>query len=88
MLKNGGFAPYRANMSQMPTIEFLHLGTGCVESIQYDADTVDKMINASVAKVTELFNWYSAGGAPYKYMPTGDVKYQEYDDFARADERD
>jgi ATP-dependent helicase/nuclease subunit B len=88
MLKNGGFAPYRANMSQMPTIEFLHLGTGSVESIQYDADTVDKMINASVAKVTELFNMYSAGGAPYKYMPTGDVKYQEYDDFARADERD
>lgn len=88
MLKNGGFAPYRANMSQMPTIEFLHLGTGCVEPIQYDADTVDKMINASVAKVTELFNMYSAGGAPYKYMPTGDVKYQEYDDFARADERD
>jgi ATP-dependent helicase/nuclease subunit B len=88
MLKNGGFAPYRANMCQMPTIEFLHLGTGCVESIQYDADTVDKMINASVAKVTELFNMYSVGGAPYKYMPTGDVKYQEYDDFARADERD
>lgn len=88
MLKNGGFAPYRANMSQMPTIEFLHLGTGRVESIQYDADTVDEMINASVAKVTELFNWYSAGGAPYKYMPTGDVKYQEFDDFARADERD
>ena len=45
------------------------------------------MINASVAKVTELFNMHSSGNVGYEYRKTGDNKYKEYDDFARADER-
>lgn len=85
MLENGGFSMYTA--CHNPTIEFLHLGTGDVKSVQYDANVTRQMINASVAKVTELFNMYSAGGVQYEYRKTGDNKYKEYDDFARADER-
>ena len=87
MLKNGGFAPYRTKHTQSPTIEFLHLSSGGVKSICYDFDTTNQMINASVAKVTELFNLYSSGNVGYEYRKTGDNKYKEYDDFARADER-
>ena len=72
----------------MPTMEFLQLRAGDVRPIQYDAATTNEMINAAVAKVTEMFNIYSAGGAGYEYRKTGDTKYKEYDDFARADERD
>ncbi len=88
MLKNGGFATYRANSDFMPTMEFLQLRAGDVRAIQYDGDATNEMINAAVAKVTELFNIYSVGGAGYEYRKTGDVKYQDCDDFARADERD
>ena len=87
MLKNGGFAMYRTNIDFMPTMEFLQLRAGDVRPIQYDADMTSDMINAAVAKVTEVFNIYSAGGAGYEYRKTGDIKYKEYDDFARADER-
>ncbi|MBQ6736259.1 MAG: PD-(D/E)XK nuclease family protein [Alphaproteobacteria bacterium] len=88
MLKNGGFTMYRTNIEFMPTMEFLQLRAGDVRPIQYDAATTNEMINAAVAKVTEMFNIYSAGGAGYEYRKTGDTKYKEYDDFARADERD
>lgn len=88
MLKNGGFSMYSANIDFMPTMEFLQLRAGDVRAIQYDGATTNEMINAAVAKVTELFNIYSAGGAGYEYRRTGDAKYKEYDDFARADERD
>ena len=49
-----------------------------------DADTTQKMIDAAVAKVTELFNIYTVGGAPYEYRETGDDKYKAYDDLARV----
>ena len=88
MLKNGGFAPYRTNAPLMPTMEFLQLRAGDVRPIQYDAATTESMMNIAVAKVTELFNAFSAGKMPYEYRKTGDIKYKEYDDFARADERD
>lgn len=88
MLKNGGFTMYRTNSPFMPTMEFLQLRAGDVRPIQYDADETDEMINAAVAKVTEVFNWFSAGKMGYEYRKTGDMKYKEYDDFARADERD
>lgn len=79
---------YRTNSPFMPTMEFLQLRAGDVRPIQYDADETDEMINAAVAKVTEVFNWFSAGKMGYEYRKTGDMKYKEYDDFARADERD
>lgn len=88
MLKNGGFPPYRANPDFMPTMEFLQLRAGDVRPIQYDGATTNEMINAAVFKVTELFKAYSSGNFGYEYRRTGDVKYKEYDDFARADERD
>ena len=88
MLKNGGFPMYSANIDFMPTMEFLQLRAGDARAIQYDGAITNEMINAAVAKVTELFNIYSAGGAGYEYRRTGDAKYKEYDDFARADERD
>ena len=88
MLKNGGFAPYRTSVPLMPTMEFLQLRAGDARPIQYDAATTESMMNIAVAKVTELFNAFSAGKMAYEYRKTGDMKYKEYDDFARADERD
>ena len=88
MLKNGGFVPYRTNKSDAPIMWFLQLKSGDTRIIEYDAAQTASMIQASVDKVTELFNMYSAGGAGYKYLPTSEQKYKNYDDFARADERD
>ena len=88
MLKTGGFDIHRTAKSQTPVMMFLQLKSGAAKIIEYDSATVDKMIGAAQNKVTDLFNMYSAGGAEYKYLPNSDVKYQEYDDFARADERD
>lgn len=88
MLKNGGFPMYTSIKSQTPIMEFLQLKNNDVATIKYDVHTTNEMMNAAVAKVTEMFNMYSAGGVPYKYLPTNDKKYKEYDDFARADERD
>ena len=49
-----------------------------------DADNTAQMMNAAVDKVTELFNIYSAGNAPYEYRETGDDKYKQFDDLARV----
>ena len=88
MLKNGGFPMYRTNLPIMPTMEFLQLHAGAARPIQYDSVATNEMINIAVAKVTELFNAFSTGKMGYEYRKTGDIKYKEYDDFARADERD
>lgn len=88
MLKNGGFAPYRTNKTDAPIMQFLQLKSGDTRVIEYDTEQTDVMIRAAVDKVTELFNIYSAGGAGYKYYHTTEQKYKNFDDFARADERD
>ena len=88
ILKNGGFTTYTTNLCAAPIIEFVQMRLGDVRTIVYNPEITDSMINATVAKVTGLFNMYSGGEAGYKYLPTGDNKYKEYDDFARADERD
>ena len=88
MLKNGGFTLYTTDKSNKPIIQFLQLKSGDTRIIEYDSDQTDFMINAAVNKVTELFNMYSVGRAPYKYLRTGEQKYKNFDDFARADERD
>ncbi|MBO7508682.1 MAG: PD-(D/E)XK nuclease family protein [Alphaproteobacteria bacterium] len=86
MLKSGGFAMYSA--CENPIIQFLQLRSGDARIIEYDMDTTADMMRAANDKIVELFNMYSAGGMPYKYLRTGDAKYKIYDDFARADERD
>ena len=81
MLQNGGF---RSNLRpETPVIKFLQLKNGDVRTITYDGDILKNMINAAVLKTTELFNIYSAGGAPYEYRETNDQKYKQFDDLAR-----
>lgn len=88
MLKNRGFR-FRATVkSDMPMMQFLQLKSGDTKIIKYDVEQTEIAMNAAYSKVTELFNMYSVGGAEYKYMPNSEPKYKEYDDFARAEERD
>lgn len=88
MLQNHGFRFRTTVKSEMPIMQFLQLKSGDTKIIKYDVEETAMAINAAYSKVTELFNMYSAGGAEYEYRRTGEQKYQEYDDFARADERD
>ena len=88
MLQNHGFRFRTTVKSEMPIMQFLQLKSGDAKMIKYDVEETAMAINAAYSKVTELFNMYSAGGAEYEYRRTGEQKYQEYDDFARADERD
>ena len=88
MLQNRGFRFRTTCKSDMPIMQFLQLKSGDARVIEYDVEQTAKAMNAAYSKVTELFNMYSAGGAAYEYRRTGEQKYQEYDDFARADERD
>jgi RecB family exonuclease len=83
MLQSGGFKIQTGLLSRAPIMKFLQLKNNDVRVIEYDAQTTQMMINASVAKVTDLFNMYSAGGAGYEYHDTNDRKYKQYDDFAR-----
>ncbi len=88
MLQNHGFCFKTTVKSEMPIMKFLQLKSGDAKIIKYDVEETATAINAAYSKVTELFNMYSAGGAEYEYRRTGEQKYQDYDDFARADERD
>ena len=88
MLKNGGFATYTAKVSQTPIMRFLQLQAHNIDIKEYDVEKTEIAMQATYDKVVELFNMYSAGRAPYKYLPTGDQKYKVVDDFARAEERD
>ncbi len=86
MLKSGGFPMYRPCAT--PVMKFLQLRSNDACIIEYDSETTAEMMRAAHDKVTELFNMYSVGGAPYKYMKTSEAKYKNFDDFARATERD
>ena len=83
MLSSGGFPIRTSAVSKNPIMKFLQLKNGDVRVIEYDAATTGEMMRAAVDKVTELFNMYSAGTAPYEYHETNDNKYKQYDDFAR-----
>ena len=83
MLRSGGFKIKTTERAKTPVMKFLQLKNNDTRLIEYDSATTDIMINAAVAKVTELFNMYSAGGAPYEYYETSELKYKQYDDFAR-----
>ena len=85
MLKSGGFdLPPDVRVSSTPIMMFLQMKNGAVEPIAYDGDTTQTMIDAAVAKVSELFNIYTVGNAPYEYRETGEEKYKAYDDLARV----
>ena len=83
ILQSGGFTIPTTEKSRTPVMVFLQLKSGAVKPIEYSADDTAQMIAAAVEKTTELFNMYSAGGAPYEYRETGDQKYHIYDDLAR-----
>ena len=85
MLKSGGFElPPDVRVSATPVMMFLQMKNGDVRAIPYDCDTTEVMIRAATDKVTELFNVYTIGNAPYEYRETGDDKYKVYDDLARV----
>lgn len=86
MLRSGGFKIKTTERAKTPVMKFLQLKNNDVRTIDYDADTTEMMIEAAITKVTELFNMYSAGGAPYEYHETSDFKYRQYDDFARIND--
>ena len=85
ILQSGGFQlPPDVKVTKTPMMSFLHMKNGSVSKIDYDLETTQKMIDAAVNKITELFNIYTVGTAPYEYHETGDVKYQADDDLARV----
>lgn len=85
ILQSGGFdLPPDVSVSKTPIMSFLQMKNGAVQNIVYDAETTQMMIDASISKITELFNIYTAGGAAYEYRETGDDKYKQYDDLARV----
>lgn len=86
MLQQGGFDIKTTDKSQNPEITFMQLKNFDARMIWYDADTVREMMNAAIAKVTDLVHMYSVGNAPYEYHETGDNKYKAYDDLARVDD--
>lgn len=87
MLKNGGFTTYRTKVPD-PVMRFLQLQAHHTQIIEYDIEDTKIAMKAAYDKATELFNMYSAGSAPYRYLRTSDPKYKSVDDFARAEERD
>ena len=88
MLKNGGFTTYTSSVSDTPIMVFVQLKSHNVRIIKYDCDETAMAMQATYDKTLELFNMYSVGAAPYKYLRTSDSKYKAVDDFARVDERD
>ncbi|MBQ8255393.1 MAG: PD-(D/E)XK nuclease family protein [Alphaproteobacteria bacterium] len=82
MLQSGGFVG--VSSVARPIMRFLQLKNNDVRIIEYDADTTAQMMNAAIDKVTELFNIYSVGNAPYEYRETSEQKYKAYDDLARV----
>ena len=84
ILQSGGFnLPPDVKTTKIPIMSFLQMKNGDVKKIDYDAQTTQAMIDAAVEKVTELFNIYTVGNAPYEYRETGDTKYKQFDDLAR-----
>ena len=86
MLMNGGFDIHTTEKSQKPEMAFMQLKNFDAKMIWYTAQDVVDMMNAAIAKVTDLVKMYSCGDAPYEYRETGDAKYKAYDDLARVDD--
>ncbi len=86
MLQTGGFPIKSSAKSLTPALQFLQLRNKNVDMITYDGETAQKMIDASVQKVSELFGRYAKDFEPYEYYETSDKKYKAYDDLARVDD--
>ena len=85
MLKSKGFElPPDVAVTKNPMMMFLQMKNGDVKPIAYDSEVTGEFIKSAIDKVTELFNIYTIGNAPYEYHETGDDKYKVYDDFARV----
>jgi inactivated superfamily I helicase/RecB family exonuclease len=84
IMQNGGFPIAASIKSRTPVMRFLQLQNNNVKLIEYDAATTQKMMDAAVAKVSQLFGRYSNDYEPYEYRETSDQKYKIYDDLARA----
>ena len=85
ILKSKGFElPPDVRVSNNPMMMFLQMKNGDVKPIAYDSEMTDTFIKSATDKVTELFNIYTIGNAPYEYRETGEDKYKIYDDLARV----
>jgi len=78
--------PLEAYMRGATIMQFLQLQNNHVKLIEYSGEIAQKMIEASVQKVSELFGRYSKDFEPYEYYETSDAKYKAYDDLARVDD--
>ncbi len=86
MLQSGGFKIPTTDRSKTPVMMFLQLQNNNVKIIEYDSATTQLMIDAAVAKATEMFNIFTAGNAPYEYHETSDNRYSAYEDLARIND--
>lgn len=86
MLQQGGFEILTGAASMTPKMVFMQLKNFNAKMVWYDENDVRDMMNAAIAKVTDLVRQYSVGNAPYEYHETGDIKYKAYDDLARIDD--
>jgi len=86
MMQQGGFPIKSSYKSKTPVLQFLQLKNRKVETIEYFGEQAQKMIEASVQKVSELFGRYSNDFELYEYYETSDAKYKAYDDLARVDD--
>ncbi|MBN1325152.1 MAG: PD-(D/E)XK nuclease family protein [Alphaproteobacteria bacterium] len=86
IMQNNGFPINSSIKSKTPVLQFMQLKNNKVELIEYSYEVAQKMIDASVQKVSELFGRYSKDFESYEYYETSDVKYKAYDDLARVDD--
>ena len=86
MLQQGGFKIPTSGAGANPKMVFMQLKNFNAKMIWYDENDVRNMMDAAIAKVTDLVRVYVYGNAPYEYRATGDEKYKSYDDLARVDD--
>ncbi|MFA7187882.1 MAG: PD-(D/E)XK nuclease family protein [Alphaproteobacteria bacterium] len=75
--------PLEAFMRGARIIQFLQLQNNNIKLIEYSGEQLQRMVEASVQKASELFGRYSKDFEPYEYYETSDQKYKAYDDLAR-----
>lgn len=76
--------PLEAFMRGAKIIQFLQLKNNDIKLIEYSGEQLQKMIDASVQKASELFGRYGKDFEVYEYYETSDQKYKAYDDLARV----
>ncbi|MDR2413319.1 MAG: PD-(D/E)XK nuclease family protein [Rickettsiales bacterium] len=85
IMQNNGFPIKRTERGNI-IMQFLQLKNNDVRLIEYSDVDAQKMIDAAVQKVSELFGRYSNDYEPYEYRENSEPKYKEYDDLARIDD--